>query len=565
MTQQGKEAVAPDITLDRSGEFTENDQDEHEYPPLWEAILLTATLLLSFFCVCLDQTILATAIPRITDEFHSLNDIGWYSSSFMLTMCATKMLWGKLYMFYPAKWVFLSGLALFELGSLICGVAPSSVALIIGRCVAGIGASSIDSGAIVIVLYIVPLRKRPLFISCLGSVRGITSAAGPPLGGAFTDHATWRWCFWVNLPCGAITFIGILIFLSPKTPSLRHLDFKEKTKRMDPLGTLLFIPGVVTLLLAIQWGGSDFPWNSWRIILLFVLSGVLLLAFSAVQVWSKEERATVPLRILRNRNIIGGLWYVACVMGALFVMVYYLPIWFQSIKNVSATHSGLMILPTELGMVVFSLIGGTLVTLIGYYTPFIILSPILFSIGAGLLSTLKPTSGTASWLGYQVIMAAGAGLGTQNAFMVAQVAVKPQDSVMAITMVSFVQLLAGAVTLAVSETVFHTHLSSELSMLGGRLSSEIVMQGASVPWEKVPNEMVDVVLWGYNQAIMKTFYIAVALGAIGFLGAVVLDWKSVKKEDKNRAGLESRESLQEIGGDNRHEEDERRDSQGSAK
>ncbi|KAK1141851.1 hypothetical protein N8T08_008364 [Aspergillus melleus] len=392
-----------------------------------------------------------------------------------------------------------------------------------------------------------------------------TTSAGTAARGAFTDHATWRWCFWINLPCGAITFIGILIFLSPKTPSLRHLDFKEKTRRMDPLGTLLFIPGVVTLLLAIQWGGSHFPWNSWRIILLFALSGVLLLAFSAVQVWSKEERATMPLRVLHNRNILGGLWYVACVMGAFLVMIYYLPIWFQSIKNVSATHSGLMILPTELGMVVFSLIGGTLVTLIGYYTPFIILSPILFSIGAGLLSTLKPISGTASWLGYQVIMAAGAGLGTQNAFMVAQVAVKSQDSVIAITMVSFVQLLSGAVMLAVSETVFHTHLSSELSVLGGRLSSEIVMQGASVPWEKVPDEMVDVVLWGYNRAIMKTFYIAVALGAIGFLGAVVLDWKSVKKEDKNRAGLESMESLQENGGDNGHEKDEQRDSRGSIK
>ncbi|PLB49099.1 major facilitator superfamily transporter [Aspergillus steynii IBT 23096] len=505
---------------------TEDEKDDHEYPPLWEAILLTATLFCSFFCCALDQTILATAIPRITDEFQSLDDIGWYSGSFLLTMCATKMVWGKMYLFYPAKWAFLSGLFLFEVGSLICGAAPSSVALIIGRCIAGIGASGIDSGAIIIVLYIAPVRKRPIFISCLGSVRGITSVAGPPLGGVFTDHATWRWCFYINLPFGAVTLIGIFIFLSPKTPSMSHLNFRQKAQRMDILGTLCFIPGVVALLLAIQWGGSDFAWNSWRIILLFTLAGVLLFSFGVIQVFSPEDRATIPLRVLRDRNILGGLWYVSCLFGALFVMIYYLPIWFQSIKNVSATNSGLMLLPTELGMVIFSLIGATLVTVTGYYTPFIVISPVLFSIGTGLLSTLTPTSGTASWLGYQILMSAGAGLGAQNAYMVAQVGIPPSDSIMAITMISFVQLLAGAVMLAVSESVFHRYLGAEMAGVDG-LDGQVVT-GASVDWEKVPGDLVGDVLSGYNRAIVRTFYIAVVLGAVAFLGTVVLEWKSVK-------------------------------------
>lgn len=345
---------------------------------------------------------------------------------------------------------------------------------------------------------------------------------------------------------------------------------------MDPLGTLLFMPGIVTLLLAIQWGGSEFPWNNWRIILLFVLCGVLLLAFAVVQARAKEEHATVPLRVLRNHNMLGGLWYVACVMAAFMVMVYYvcsipnpltkpsssptnnstqLPIWFQSIKNVSATHSGLMVLPTELGMVVFALLSGTLVTITGYYTPFIIMSPILFSIGAGLLSTLKPTSGTGYWFGYQVIMASGAGLGIQNAFMVAQVTVAPGDNVMAVTMVSFVQLLCGAIMLAAAEGVFHTHLTKELSVLG-KLAKEIIANGASVPWDKVPEDMVNVVLWGYNKAVMQTFYIGVGLGAAGILGAVVLDWKSVKgvKKKKKDEDQESVHSLNDWKGDNRQDE-----------
>lgn len=119
-------------------------------------------------------------MPRITDQFHSLNDIGWYSSSYLVAMSAVKMLWGKLYTFYPAKWMFLAGLVIFEIGSLVCGIARSSVVLILGRCIAGLGGSSIDSGAIIILTYIVPLSKRAMYMSFLGSVRGITAAAGPP-------------------------------------------------------------------------------------------------------------------------------------------------------------------------------------------------------------------------------------------------------------------------------------------------------------------------------------------------------------------------------------------------
>ncbi len=310
-------------------------------------------------------------------------------SAYLLTTCAFQLFFGKLYTFFSIKWVYLGAIFVFEIGSVICGAAPTSVALIIGRAVAGVGSAGIFSGALVIIAYAVPLVKRPIFTGIIGGMYGLASVAGPLMGGAFTDKVSWRWCFYINLPIGAVTILGIaLFFTSPPRKTEDSVPFSQRLEQFDPIGTLLFIPCIVCLLLALQWGGSKYPWSDGKpqslfptidtdrslgkIIALFVVFGILAIGFGAVQFW-KQDKATVPPRILKKRSIAFGSWFVLCLGASFFVLIYYIPIWFQAIEGVSAVESGIRNLPMILGLVIVSIISGIGITLIGYYTPFMIL------------------------------------------------------------------------------------------------------------------------------------------------------------------------------------------------
>ena len=221
--------------------------------------LMIVCLALSFavFTVAMDINIIATAIPKITEDFDSLNQVGWYGSAYLLTTCSFQIPFGKVYTFFPIKWVFISTVAIFQLGSLITATSPNSNVFVAGRAIQGIGTSGIVSGALIVISRIAPLRKRSLLGGFVGAMEGIAMVIAPIIGGVLTTNATWRWCFYINLPIGGFVIAVVLFHLNlPQSrDDKRSLPFYEKLAGLDLVGTAFLIPAIVLLLLGLQWGG----------------------------------------------------------------------------------------------------------------------------------------------------------------------------------------------------------------------------------------------------------------------------------------------------------------------
>jgi MFS family permease len=444
---------------------------------------------------------------------------------------------GKVYKFYPAKPIFLIGITIFEVGSAICGAAPSSAAFIVGRAIAGLGSSGLFSGAMVIMFHTIPLRQRPIYQGFAGVIFAVGSVVGPLLGGTFTDKVSWRWCFYINLPIGAVAILIIILILHLPNQKLdqQASGWVARSKQLDPIGNLVFFPGVICLILALQWGGTQYSWKNVRIIVLFILCGVLCSAFVGIQIWKKES-ATVPPRLVKNRSIAAAMWFTFFHGASLIVILYYLPIWFQAIKGVSAVKSGIMLLPIVLSTVFASLSSGILVSKLGYYTPFFTLSTVLMTIGAGLLTTLTPTTGHAKWIGYQVLFGLGLGSGMQQPLNVVQTLLGRSDIATGSAVVMFLRFLAPAVFLPVAQNVFLALLVSRMSNLPSIDPHVVLNGGATELRHLVTGNDLNILLSDYNAAIVDVFYMVVAMAGLTICGSVLVEWRSLKARVAEQAG-----------------------------
>jgi hypothetical protein len=328
----------------------------------------------------------------------------------------------------------------------------------------------------------------------------------------------------------AILILAFVLQLPPsyvknkkKTPPLR-----QQIDQLDPIGTSVYMPAIVCLLLALQWGGTTYGWSDARIIALLVLAALLLAAFVFVQLW-RQEQATIPPRIFRtSRSVAAAVWYATFSGANMMTMTYFLPIWFQAIKGASAVHSGIMNLPAILALTVASMAAGFTTRKIGYFTQWMYLSSVITPIGAGLISTFTTTTPHAQWIGYQVIWGFGLGLGMQQPALVAQTVLARHDVPTGVSLMFFGQTLGGAVFVSVANNVFDNGLADGLAKVPGIDPAVVAHVGATDLRTAVPRRYLPAVLVAYNHALRHAFYLCAALAAATVLGSLATQWLSLK-------------------------------------
>ncbi|RWA08503.1 hypothetical protein EKO27_g6614 [Xylaria grammica] len=539
--QSTQKPITVNDTASNAPSLERKADDNLEYPSGLKLWLILISLCLSVFLVALDQTIIAPALGAITGEFNSTKDIGWYGSAYLLTGTALIPLYGTIYHIFDIKYTFIAAIALFELGSLISAVAPSSMAFIIGRAIAGLGNAGLFSGSAVILSYSLPLRKRPIMFGAFGGIWGIASVAGPLLGGAFTDNITWRWCFYINLFIGGAAVLVIFLFL--RIPRVNNPDGQSTTSRLlqlDLVGAGILIPGIIMLLLALQWGGVQYPWNDSRIIGLLVGAAVTVLIFVGVEQW-QGDRGILPPRFFKERNVVCAMLFNFFFGASFFALVYYLSLYFQAIKGDTAVEAGIKLLPLLISSVISSVSSGGIISVTGFYNPAVLLGTALLSTGIGLITTFKLTTPLSRWFGYQVITGLGTGVCFQIGLLVVQNVLSQELVPQGTACVQFFQSLGGALFIAVAQTLFQNGLIDGIRRAAPQLDPTIFINSGARDIPEILEKLgqpdsLEHVLMAYMSGLRNTYYMSTAAAVAAFLVTLGLDWKKIKKNSTATKG-----------------------------
>ncbi|KAE8327604.1 major facilitator superfamily domain-containing protein [Aspergillus sergii] len=503
----------------------------------WQLAAVIFSLFLGVFVVSLDTSIIGVVIPSISSHFHALDDAAWYGSAYLLTITAFQPLMGSMYKFFKVELVFQICLVVFEVGSILCAAATNSAMFIVGRAIAGTGAAGILQGALSIIAITVVLEKRPLYQGIVISVFVISVCVGPVLGGAFTTHGIWRWCFWINVPIGGVTLVLLLFVLRIRNAANenRSLPLKVKLQHMDPIGCIVFIGAVCCLLLALQWGGQTKPWHSATIIGLFVGFGLLSTLFVGIQVWRKE-RALIPLRVLRQRSIWTSGGVLFCLGSATYAVTYYMPYYFQAVQGADAVHSGVDLIAVFIPQMLAVIVTSVLVTQWGYYVPYMVVGELICIAGTVMLTRLKVESSTVYWAAALVVHGLGMGLAMQLPYTAVNVVLHEDDVPTGNAIAVFVWQLGGALAIAISQTISLNNILREVPRQIPELSPERVMSwGASNLEALAPTADALIELrsiWCTSVSHVMIFALACICASVLFTAG--MEWLNAKKVANQR-------------------------------
>ncbi|KAF3479777.1 GliA [Arthroderma uncinatum] len=471
------------------------------YPQGAKLFFIILAIILSIFLASLDLTIVATAIPKITDEFRGLDKVSWYGSAFFMTNGGFQSSWGKAYKYFSLKSTFLASVGVFEVGSLVCALAPNSTTLIVGRAITGLGAAGIGTGAYTIIAFVAEPKKRAMYTGFVGVSYGIASVIGPLIGGIFADKVSWRWLHHIPL------------FHTPDTAKPVMATWKERFLQMDPVGTAMMMGAIVAYLLAMQSGGQTKPWNSSEVIGLLVGCVAILIAFVFWETFQGERAMVVP-RLFKKLNVGTSCIFTFFFSGSYFLVIYYLPIYFQSIHDASPTMSGVYNLPLILAVTITMISSGIFISGVGFVDFVMVLGSLIAIIAAGLLSTFDIGTAPAKWIGYQILGGIGWGMAFQVPIIVSQGNADPKDMSSITAIVLFFMNAGGTSFVSAAQAAFVNRMITTLPSTAPSVNpAEVIATGATQIRAAFSATEVPGIVEAYTAGIKLA--LAISIGATG--------------------------------------------------
>ncbi|KAJ7362409.1 putative MFS transporter [Mycena albidolilacea] len=523
----------------QDGVTAEHAGDEPQYATGLRLAAIMCTIFLCTLLTALDIGIVATAIPSITDDFRRLDDVGWYGSACFLLIGTSSPMWGKLYKYFSARLVYLVAVALFLIGSIVAAAAPNSAALIVARAIQGLGCSGTLGGSLLMIIYVTEPKIRPMLIGLWMAVFMFSTIVGPVIGGAFTSEVTWRWCFWINLPVGGLVVVLLLLFFHvPKHITSVPATRKEILLQLDLPGFSLLLASLVCFTLALQWGGQTKPWNDGSVIATLVMWVVLTIAFFIVE-WLQGAYAMVPLSLLKPRIAWANALYGYVTNLADFQIMFYLPIYFQSIHGQSAITSGVNNLPFLAMFATGAMFSGFLVGKTRLLQPYELISGLLATAGAALLYTLDVHSSKARYIGSQVLVGFGIGLGNQIPMTALQSFSRPEDVASTTGIMLMCNSISGAYFVTAAQSIFANRLLQTLASTAPNIdAARVLATGASEIQRVFSGEELAAVLNAYMVGIKDVFAFSLAGAAFTVVVALVIPFKKLPAHDKAKTETE---------------------------